>query len=206
MKDWNLVDRNPVFSISKSKESRGRTRFLSDEERTALLDTCADADWKPLRALVLLALATGARRGELVGLKWTDVDLKVGRATVHETKNGDPRVLPLVGKALEALRELKLQNSAASEFIFAHPNGLPEAFYGFDSHWYDALQAAKLTDFKFHDLRHSCASYLAAQGASLLKIADVLGHRTMQMVKRYSHLASGRKTSVVEKMAKERDL
>lgn len=206
LKEWRLVDRNPVRDISKKKEARGRVRFLSDSERDALLEACAKSDWPALHALVLLAISTGARRGELVRLKWADVDLKAARATVHETKNGDPRVLPLVGKALTALRELKLQGGAATQWVFQQPSGLPGPYEGFDSHWYQALQQAGIENFRFHDLRHSCASYLAAGGASLLEIADTLGHRTLAMVKRYSHLTQSHKVAAIEKMAKERGL
>ena len=206
MTEWNLLDRNPVRGISKAKESRGRVRFLSDDERATLIAACSTSDWRPLAALVLLAISTGARRGELTSLKWEDVDMKAGRATVHDTKNGDRRVLPLVGKALGAIRQLKLNNSAKSAYVFPHPNGLPEPYYHFDSHWYAAISMAKLQNFRFHDLRHTTASYLAAQGASLLEIADTLGHKTMAMVKRYSHLATDHKASVVARMAKAKDL
>lgn len=207
-REWRLVDRNPVLDVTKRKEGRGRVRFLTDDERTALLDACTKSQWAPLRALVLLAISTGARRGELIGLKWSDVslDAKAPRATVHETKNGDSRMLPIVGKALEALRELKLQGSARSQWVFPTPSGLDQPYDHFDGHWYDAVTAAGLSNFRFHDLRHTCASYLASQGASLLEIADTLGHRTMQMVKRYSHLAQTHKTTVIEKMAKEKGL
>jgi integrase len=205
-KEWRLTDRNPVRDIAKKKESRGRVRFLSDEERHRLLDACAKSQWLPLKTLVLLAISTGARRSELINLKWADVDLKASRATVHDTKNGDPRVLPLVGKALEALRDMKLQGSAKSEYVFAQPSGFPGPYEHFDQHWYDALEAAAITDLRFHDLRHTTASYLAQQGASLLEIADTLGHRTMSMVKRYAHLAQSHKVKAIEKMAKERGL
>ena len=207
-KEWRLVDRNPVREISKRKEARGRSRFLSDAERDALLEACAKSDWPGLQALVLLALSTGARRGELIRLKWSDVSLdpKSPRAIVHESKNGDPRTLPLVGKALEAVRDLKLQNSARSQFVFPAASGLDEPYVAFDSHWYQALEAAGIENFRFHDLRHSCASYLAAGGASLLEIADTLGHRTLAMVKRYSHLTQTHKVAAIEKMAKERGL
>jgi len=205
-KEWRLIDRNPVRDISKRKESRGRARFLTDEERTALLEACQSSDWKALHALVLLAISTGARRSELVRLKWSDIDMKAGRAIVHETKNGDPRVLPIVGKALEALRELKLHGGGKSEWVFPQPSGFPGPYEHFDAHWYEALASSGIEDFRFHDLRHTCASYLASQGASLLEIADVLGHRTMAMVKRYSHLAQGHKTTVVERMAREKGL
>jgi integrase len=210
VKERRLIDRNPVGDIRREKEPRGRTRFLSDEERKALLTACAKSDWTPLRALVLLAITTGARRGELISLKWANVDMKTGRALVQESKNEEQRTLPLAGKALEALRELKLNNSARSEFVFPAPTvvldpetGKPQLdapFEYFDSHWYSARDAAALDDFHFHDLRHTTASMLAAQGCSLLEIADVLGHKTLAMVKRYSHLLVDHKSKVIEKM------
>lgn len=92
-KEWRIVDRNPVREISKKREARGRVRFLSDDERERLIAACGNSEWKPLQALVLLALSTGARRGELVGLTWDRVDLKRSTATVQDTKNRDPRVL-----------------------------------------------------------------------------------------------------------------
>ena len=101
---------------------------------------------------------------------------------------------------------MKLQGSAKSEYVFPQPSGFPGPYEHFDQHWYDALAAAGITDLRFHDLRHTTASYLAQQGASLLEIADTLGHRTMAMVKRYAHLAQSHKVSVIEKMAKDRDL
>ncbi len=161
VKERRLLDRNPVSDIRRKSESRGRTRFLTDDERMALLDACGKSEWAPLRTLVLLAITTGARRGELIRLKWADVDLKKGRAVLRETKNDEPRMLPLAGRALEA---------------------------------------CGIQDFRFHDLRHTTASMLAAQGASLLEIADVLGHKTLAMVKRYSHLVVDHRAMVIEKM------
>jgi len=115
-------------------------------------------------------------------------------------------VLPLTGRALEALRELKLQGSAKNEFVFAQPSGLSGPCVHFDGYWQDALTAAGITNFRFHDLRHTTASYLAAQGASLLEIADVLGHKTLAMVKRYSHLTQSHKVAAIERMAKAKGL
>jgi integrase len=222
VKEWRLVATNPVRDITKKKEARGRARFLSDMERDALLAACAASEWPALHTLVLLAISTGARRGELINLQWDDVDLRVreafvdpntgekqvamGRAIARKTKNGETRALPLVGKALEALRALKLQGSAKSPWVFPQPSGFPGPYEHFDGVWYDALTAAGLEDFRFHDLRHTTASYLAAQGASLLEIADTLGHKTLSMVKRYAHLAQSHKVSAIERMAKERGL
>ena len=200
VRERGLIDHNPVANIKRKKESSGRTRFLTDAERERLLHACTQATWQPLHTLVLLAITTGARRGELISLKWADVDLKAGRALVRETKNGEQRVLPLAGKALEALRALKLNDSARSEYVFPNASGLPGYFEYFDAHWHAALEAANIENFRFHDLRHTTASMLAAQGCSLLEIADVLGHKTLAMVKRYAHLVVDHKTKVIERM------
>jgi integrase len=125
---------------------------------------------------------------------------------VEDTKNGESRTLPLAGKALEALRALKLQGSARSEYVFPNASGFPGPYLHFDAHWQAALEAAGIEGFHFHDLRHTCASYLAAQGASLLEIAHVLGHKTLAMVKRYSHLVTSHKATVIERLARERGL
>jgi integrase len=208
MREWRLIDRNPLADVTKKKEARGRARFLRDEERDALLGACAQSAWPALYTLVLLAISTGARRGELIHLRWTDISLNPPspQALIQRTKNGDSRRLPLVGKALESLKTLQAANAGAGRFVFAHPAGMDKPYTAFDAHWYSALARARIDDFRFHDLRHTCASYLAAQGASLLEIADVLGHRTMAMVKRYSHLAEGHKAIVITRMARARGL
>jgi integrase len=200
VKERRLLQRNPVSDIRRKPEPRGRTRFLSDDDRAKLLKACTGSAWAPLHTLVLLAITTGARKGELVRLKWADMDLKTGRALVSETKNDEPRTLPLAGKALESLRALKLRDSARSDYVFPQPSGLPGPYEHFDAHWYAALKVAGIADFHFHDLRHTTASMLAAQGASLLEIADVLGHKTLAMVKRYSHLVVDHKAKIIEKM------
>ena len=204
--EWRLIATNPASDISKKKESRGRIRFLSDQERDRLLEVCQQSGWDQLYPLVLLALTTGARRGELINLTWDAIDLKGSKALVTETKNDEPRVLPLVGKALEVLRELKLNGSARSEFVFPALSGFPGPYEHFDGYWRKARKDAGLQNFRFHDLRHSCASFLAANGATLLEIADVLGHKTLQMVQRYSHLTQHHKVSVIERMAKAQGL
>jgi integrase len=205
VKERELIVSNPVSKISRKTEPKGRTRFLSDDERTALLAACLKSEWSALHALVLLAITSGARRGEMTSLKWSDVDMEAGRATVHETKNGETRRLVLRGEALRALKALETARTekpkaARSEYVFTNPSGHPGAFEFFDSYWHAALDAAGIKKFRFHDLRHTCASYLAAQKCSLLEIAHVLGHKTLAMVKRYSHLVDGHSASVIEQM------
>jgi integrase len=204
-----LLTANPVAGITRKTEPKGRTRFLSDDERTRLLDACGKSAWRPLRALVLLAITTGARRSEMTSLLWSDVDLARGRALVRKSKNGEQRTLILVGEAHKALHALHDERDAKpkderSDYVFPDEQGGAMKF--FDGDWHAALDAAGIESFRFHDLRHTCASYLAAQKRSLLEIADVLGHKTLAMVQRYSHLVDDHKAGVIEQMAKAKGL
>jgi integrase len=178
---------HPCRSIERKPEHNERTRFLSDEERRRLLDACKASTWPRLYALVLMALTTGARRGEMLGLRWRDIDFERAEAAIGVTKNGDPRVLPLVPTVAAELQRFK---GKPDELVFASPRDPLRAFC-FEPRFHEALRAARVRDFTFHALRHSCASMLAQNGATLLEIADLLGHRQLQMTKRYSHLATG---------------
>jgi integrase len=206
-----LLASNPVAKITRKKEPAGRTRFLSDQERAALVDACGKSEWPALHALVLLAITSGARRSEMTTLRWSDVDLVAGRALVRKTKNGEQRTLILAGEALKALKALaaardEKPEDERSEHVFTSPSGQPGAVEFFDGYWHAALDAAGIKEFRFHDLRHTCASYLAAQKCSLLEIADVLGHKTLAMVKRYSHLVVEHKAGVIERMVAAKGL
>jgi integrase len=198
--EWHLLADNPLRRVSKKKEPQGRLRYLSDAERTALLDACAKSDYKPLRLIVLLAMTTGMRRGELLGLRWQDVDLERRIAVLQKTKNSERRSVPLVPKVVELLREHGKVRRLDTELIFP---GEGEGPVWFDAAWYAALKEAKVKDFRFHDLRHTAASYLAMSGATVPELAAVLGHKTLQMVKRYAHLSDQHTGAVVERMTRK---
>nr|WP_233716110.1 site-specific integrase [Aeromonas veronii] len=118
--------------------------------------------WERLHMLVHMALTTGARRGELIGLKWSDINFNTRTAHLAVTKNGSQRVLSLTA---DLLTELSKFREIGASFVFPHPSGLNRPFTEFDYHWQAAKKAALLSDFHFHDLRHSCASLLAMNGA-----------------------------------------
>ena len=197
VKEWFWIDENPCRRVSRPTEPRGRVRFLSDEERNVLLEVCKASRDPRLYPLVLLAMATGARQGELMDLKWKDVDLTRGIAILHETKNGERRALPITGPALEVLREKARVRQIDSDLVFANRTG--KAYFP-RKPWNEAVEDAELEDFTFHDLRHTAASYLAMSGATPAEIAAVLGHKTLAMVKRYAHLTDTHTRSVVERM------
>lgn len=179
VKDYQWCSENPVKSVSKLKEPKGRIRFLSDDERKALLDACKPEPM--LYELVVTALTTGARAGELLGLQWSDIDFSRGTATLRNTKNGETRLIPITGHAYDLLK-------ARRGIGFVFPSNTGKAFYEYAKPFKKALETAGIQDFRFHDLRHTAASYLAQSGTSLLEIAATLGHKSISMTQRYSHL------------------
>ncbi len=199
--EWQWIDDNPMRKVRKPREPRGRVRFLSDNERGALLEACQQSRSPKLYPMVVLALATGMRLGEIQRLRWADVDFTRQRIILHETKNGERRAVPLTGHALATLQNYGKVRGLDNTLLFpadsAQKNDKP---FNIQKHWQAALKAASIEDFRFHDLRHSAASYLAMNGASLAEIAEVLGHKTLQMVKRYAHLSEAHTSAVVAKM------
>lgn len=197
--EWEWLSDNPMTRIAKLPEPRGRVRFLDDEERQRLLVACGEINSPHLYFLVVLALSTGARHGELINLRWRDVDFKRNVIVLHDTKNKERRVLPLAHHALTLIRERHQTREQVTDLVFPSPHN-PKRHWEFRSAWNTAVEKAKLEDFRFHDLRHSAASYLAMNGASLAEIAEVLGHKTLAMVKRYAHLSEAHTAKVVERM------
>jgi len=200
MKEWGWMEDNPMRKVTKPKESRGRVRFLSDDERPRLLKICKESTNPYLYPVVVLALSTGMRQGEIMGLTWDNVDLNRGRAILHETKNDERRAVAITGHALELLKELSKVRRIDSNFLFPSKGNSPRKVMNLHVPWKAALKEADIQDFRFHDLRHSAASYLVMNGASLAEIAEVLGHKTLLMVKRYAHLSEGHTASVVKSM------
>lgn len=198
VREWGWLDDNPVRKVRRPTEPRGRVRFLSEEERTALLRACKRSRNPLLYPLVVLALSTGARLGELLSLRWADLDLTRGVARLERTKNGEPRTLPLKGHALAVLQDLAAVRRRDSPLIFPSTHGRTPAC--FTKPWERALIEAGIENFRFHDLRHSAASYLAMTGATPTDIAAVLGHKTLAMVKRYAHLSDQHVSQVVARM------
>lgn len=198
MKDWQWVNDNPVSKISKPRQARGRERFLSDEERERLLQVCRQSPSPYLYTVVVLAISTGMRRGEIMNLHWKDVNLKDGIVILSRTKNDTSRAVPMGTLACSLLADLHKQRRTDTPLVF--PGLFPSKPIELKKPWEAAVKTAKLEDFRFHDLRHTAASYLAMNGATTVEIAAVLGHKTLAMVKRYSHLTHSHTAAVVRSM------
>jgi len=198
VKEWGWIDDSPIRKVTRPKEPRGRIRFLNDDERKNLLKICRESQHPYIYIIVVLALSTGMRQGEIMTLTWNDIDFTTNRIVLHDTKNGESRALPLVGHA----QELLLQHSKLRRFdtFLLFPGQDPQKPCDLRYTWEKVVQEAKIEDFRFHDLRHSAASYLAMNKATLGEIAHVLGHKTLQMVKRYAHHSEPHTTKVVSQM------
>ena len=188
---------HPAKGIESLAEGSARLRCLSGEERESLIEACRESGGLRLQTLVVLALSTGARRGELLRLQWSDLDIADRQVVIHGSGRLRTRTLPLPEPAFDLLGQLSRVRRIDRKDVFAEPNGrvrFPRAA------WRVALESASIEDFRFHDLRHSAASYLAQSGASLPEIAQILGNRTLQGVRRYSHLTVSQTPSALGRM------
>lgn len=198
VKEWGWLDDTPMRKISKPKEPPGRVRYLTDEERQRLLPICRETKHPYLYTVVILALSTGMRHGEIMNLTWKDVDFQRQKIILHDTKNGEKRVVPLLGHALELIFELHDRRRMDSYLLF--PGCNPQKPADLRTRWESALKKASIENFTFHDLRHSAASYLAMGKATPGELAAVLGHKTLAMVKRYAYFSDPHTANIVGQM------
>lgn len=204
VKELEWLEENPMVRVRKFEESRGRVRYLTDEELPELLKACRASKNSDLLVAVILALSTGARQAEVMCLRWKQIDLKSKTALLIDTKNGERRTLPIVGEALDLLKERSKVRKIDDDRVF--PAGSrakkPGAVADLRAPWEAALKKAKIEDFHWHDLRHTCASYMAMSGVSQIEMAKLLGHKTLAMTMRYTHLSPERTIEVADGLAK----
>jgi integrase len=199
--DW--LQTNPMFKVIYPSEGPGRMRFLSDEELPRLLAACRRSANPHLHLVVVLAITTGARKNELLFLRWRDVDLERGLLLFAQTKNKERRVVPARGEALTLLRR-RYGAPRADAWVFPRADGLKPVLI--EDAWRTARRRARITNLHFHDLRHTAASYLAMSGASLRDIAEILGHKSLKQTMAYAHLTTEHTGKVIEHMLEQRQL
>lgn len=198
---WGWLPTNPMQRVRRVTVGFRPFRVLTEAERQRLRFYARLSPCPVLLPLIIVALATGPRKTELRKLTWDDYDPHNNRLYLRETKNGEPRALPLYGEARRVVAELFRTRQPRAKYIFPGKKGGPVAV---DYYWGKIRDKAGLDGFRFHDLRHSCASFLAMEGATTQEIAEVLGHKTLTMVKRYAHLTRGHTDSAVERMNLQR--
>jgi len=206
VREYEVLADNPLRKLRMPSPGRDRVRFLSDVERERLLLSCQHSRNPALYPLVLLALTTGARKEELRTLRWEQIDFARGLISLEHTKNGERRASLLTGQALQVLRGWRLTDRRPDACLFPSRKYDRHAPTRMSVAFNNACRRAGIENFRFHDLRHTAASYLAMSGASLLDIGEVLGHKQMNVTKKYAHLTNHHLKVVVERMTERFDL
>jgi len=179
--EWEIVPTNPARDVKAPKAPAGRVRYLQPTELRALLEACPEG----LRQIVALAVSTGMRRGEIIGLRYLDVDLANRRIMLPQTKNGEGRIVYLNDMAATVFRFVGWnEETKQGERIFSSwtPDQVTVAFGRI-------CNDLEIVDFRFHDLRHTAASWLRMSGADIHTVAQLLGHKDLRMAARYQHLS-----------------
>ena len=211
--EWHWLEQNPLKEglIELPKAPRGIVRFLDDDELSRLTLACKSSLNNLLYPAFILAVSTGMRQSETMNLYWREpstppsntawgvVNLTESCIILHQTKNGNRRRVPLAGVALIELQKLAKVQRLDTQLVFPSPTK-PCKPIELKKAWTTALIKAEVINFRWHDLRHTAASYLAQDGATLIDIAAILGHSTLQMVQRYAHLSDGHISAAVESM------
>ncbi len=191
-KVWDVpLAENPFALVSKPKVANGRTRRLEPGEWELLRETCRRSRNPHLLPMVELGLETAMRRGEVLRLRWRDIDWTRRILHIPKTKNGHPRTIPLTGRALSLLGELKPAEVASDAVVF------PTTEDAVKMAWRRAMGRTALPDFRYHDLRHEAVSRFFELGLSIPEVALISGHRDTRMLMRYTHL---RPEAVAEKL------
>jgi len=187
--ELRVMEANPCKQVNKPPASREIVRYLSDDERIALLKACKESDNPDLYPVVLFCLTTGCRKGEAMALTWANVDLLRRWAIFPKTKNGESRGVPLTNAVAALLGARK----RAEDQPLVFPVDITKA-------WLGAVKRAGIEHFRFHDLRHSCGSAMVQNGANLAEVATLLGHKSLQMTLRYSHVGNAGTSRLVDRV------
>ncbi len=183
VEEWEYIPVNPAQRMKPPKAAPGRVRYLQPSELRLVLETAPL--W--LRPIIALAVSTGMRRSEILRLRWLDVDLNGMRAMLPQTKNGDGRIVYLNRLAIQAIESLPVSEKTKPTDIL---------FPGLRLEWVSVAfsrlcRGLQISDFRFHDLRHTAASWLRMKGADIHTVAQLLGHKDLRMAARYQHLSPG---------------
>ncbi|CAE6768842.1 Tyrosine recombinase XerC [Paraburkholderia nemoris] len=214
VKEWQWLEESPMPKVSKPRVSNERVRHLTDEERKRLIKAAGESANTYLHAIVIIAISTGMRYGELMNLRWRDITLaeadRYALIVLERTKNGERRGLPVTGAALKEIRRLRAQyvrthqgRTNLNALLFASESD-PDKPVQIRKAWDTTLKRARIENFRFHDLRHTTASYLAMGGATAPEIAEILGHKDLKMVKRYAHFGKDHIAKVLTRMSEAR--
>ena len=196
--DWGKFEgHNPVVKVKLFPENNGRTQFLEKEEIVRLIEAC-DSRLKPI---IIVAINTGMRKSEILTLKWHDIDFERGIIYLLKTKNNERREIPMNEAVKTAI--VGVRKHPSSPYIFCTKKGNP--YTDLRKSYGKAIKRAGIEHIVFHSLRHTFASQLVMAGVDLNSVRELLGHKSLRMTIRYSHLSLDHKKRAVEILDKQLD-
>lgn len=190
---WGLCKGNPTQGIKKLREAPGRVRYLVDDEWERLEKAVNSGPWWLYPACILARYA-GLRQGEILRLKWSDVDLGNALLMIRNTKANRNEVIPLCKPLVEALWDLPREG----EYVLCAKTGAPIRRLRLSRAWWQALETAEIINLRFHDLRHDFASRIVMAGRGIEAARALLRHKDLRMTERYAHLAPSYLRDTVE--------
>jgi integrase len=193
---WGYLDEVPEIEMPTKPE--GRQRYLDEAEITRLLGACRGSRNPHLATIVTIAINSGMRKSEILGLTWSRVDLATSRITLYDTKNGRPRGVPVNRAVYDALIALEPDGAKRTGLLFRRADD--RAWGKIRTAFESAVERAELKNFRFHDLRHTAASHMVMRGATLKEVQEILGHRTFAMTLRYAHLSPAHLRGAVDRL------
>ena len=190
--EWQLISDDPLKGYKLEKVDDSRVRYIEDSEFERLLNV-AHPDLTPI---LLMARHQGMRQGEILSLQWTDMDLQRGLLAIRYSKSGEGRFLPMTSVIQDMFSRVPLSERHGHVFKY---RGKPIVRLGWLRHEFlNAVRISGLIDFRFHDLRHTFASHVAMRGGDIQALAALLGHKTLRMTQRYTHLSPGYLKATIE--------
>jgi integrase len=186
--EWGMQLVNPIPGMKRMPEPQGRMKRLMPDAEKVLLDHANESAFKPLTDIIIFAIETGMRAGEILSIRWDDVDLTGRKVLIRHTKNGESRVVPLTLRAKNTLEQI--QRHECSDLVF------PYGSHRVRKHFVRTVKQAKASlpeflnpfiDLRFHDLRHEALSRLSDTGLNVIELSCISGHKTLGMLKRYTH-------------------
>ncbi|MDP6923558.1 MAG: tyrosine-type recombinase/integrase [Candidatus Scalindua sp.] len=183
IKEWEWLSDNPVSKVSKEKERNKRDRWLSEDEERRLIEN--SPEW--LSEIIVFSLNTGLRQGELISLEWSRVNVFRKTILITEAKNGEQRTVPLNKNALDVVVKKSKVRNLENDYVFLNRDGGKINPISLGYSFRKSLEKTKITDFRFHDLRHCFATRMAQRGIDIYKISKLLGHMDIKMTQRYAH-------------------
>jgi integrase len=197
--DNGLIQANPCRKVKKLRMDNQRTRYLLPDEEKRLLANCIERR-EYLRSIIILAANTAMRKGDILNLQWKQIDFNQNTILVRNLKAGSGKSFHLPMSELVRETLLSLREESASPYVFINPH-TGERYVEIKKAFIAACKDAKITDFRFHDFRHTAATWLVEAGADAYTIAAILGHSTIEMSARYTHASDERKRNFLEAIA-----